>query len=268
MSKLEDIIHEIYIFPKEFFEKAEEFKKKTDMDLIALLQGAQGVYKAWVQLRLLGVVGKAYVKVVKGKSYIIFKGPPGLRPNLNAPRYLRANPKVAMFVVGTREIIKDTAEGFKVAVIAYVALDVMQEILQDHFSLARLGVKAASDISQALIAAGVGALAGVVVTTLGAPVVVAFVIVVGVGFLAGMALSHYDTKYHLTDKVVERMMELEREAKAGLAELGGRIEERIDEEIRRGVDAALSAAARYAADRLQRLLDDFLRDNLYPYRMR
>jgi hypothetical protein len=268
MSKLDDVIHEIYIWPKEFFEYAEELKKRTDTDIVALVQGAQGAYKAVVQIRLLGVLGKAYVKVVQGKHYIVFKGPPGLRPNLLGTRYLRANPKVAMFVVGTREIIKDTAEGFKVAVIAYVALDVMQEILQDHFSLARLGVKVASDISQALISAGVGAVAGVVATTLGAPVVVAFVIVVAVGFVAGMYLTHLDQKYHLTDKAVERMMELEREAKAGLAELGGRIEDRIDDEIRRGVNAAISTAGRYAADRLQRLIDDFLRDHLYPYRMR
>jgi len=224
MSKIDDVLHEIYIWPKEFFEYTEELKKRTDTDIVAIVQGAQGLYKAVVQIRLLGVLGKAYIKVVKGKEYIIFKGPPGLRPNLTGTRYLRAHPRVGMFVVGTREIIKDTAEGFKVAVIAYVALDVMQEILEDHFSLARLGVKVASDISQALISAAVGVGVAVLVVGSGATVV-AFAIVVGVGIITGMALTHIDQKYHLTDMAVERMMKWEREAKMGLAELGDRIED-------------------------------------------
>lgn len=261
--------HEVYIWPlKELLEFNDELKKRTDTDLVALFQSAQAGFRAVIQIRILGVLGKAYIKVVRDTEYIIFKGPPGLRPNLAGTRYLRANPKVAMFVVGTREIIKDAAEGFKVAVIAYVAIDVVQEILQDHFSLARLGVKVASDISQALISAGVGVLAGVVATTVGAPVVVAFVIVVAAGMAVGMLLNHLDQKYGLTDKAVARMMELEDQAKAHILDY----KERIGDEIERGIDRALSGAARsatnYAEEKLQKMIEDLLFDNFYPYRLR
>jgi len=64
------------------------------------------------------------------------------------------------------------------------------------------------------------------------------------------------------------MMELEREAKARVAELGERVEDHIADAARTIVRDAAYAAGRYAADRLEKLIEDFVIDQLYPYRLR
>lgn len=208
------IDHEVWILPFEWFnETNEEAKKHLNSDLLALTQTAQSAVRLSRQIKLLGVMGDAYVKTAKnGKDYIIFKGYSRARPNLAGTRYLAENPKVACFVVGSKDILMDASKATRVAVVAFVAIDIMRECLADHFSLARLGVNVASDISQAMLATGVGIAAGAVaVGLLGAPAVLTFAIVVGVGFLGGMAIGALDSKLGLTERARARMMALEKD---------------------------------------------------------
>ncbi len=206
------IDHEVWIMPFEWFNDTnEQAKKRLNSDLLALTQTAQSGLKLGRQIKLLGVMGDAYIKTGKnGKDYIIFKGYARVRPNLAGTRYLAENPKVACFVVGSKDILMDAGKATRVAVVAFVAIDIMRECLSDHFSLARLGVNVASDISQAMLATGVGIAAGAIaVGVLGAPAVLTFAIVVGVGFLTGMAISAIDSKLGLTERARARMMALE-----------------------------------------------------------
>ncbi|HTH97153.1 MAG TPA: hypothetical protein VL574_07015, partial [Stellaceae bacterium] len=132
--------HEIWIMPLEWLAASDNtLKSKEHTDFIALGQLAQAIGKLRHQIKLLGMLGQAYVKVVKGKPYLIFKGTVNARP-LQGTRYLRENPKVACFVIGTKELVKDALEATRIAVFAYVAIDVMKECLMDRFSLARLGI--------------------------------------------------------------------------------------------------------------------------------
>ena len=167
-------------------EANERLKATINADIIALALFMKSAHQSVQQVRLLGIAGQAYHKIGKnGVKYIIFKGYAGLRPHLPGPRYLATNPKVACFVVGSREIIADATKATKIAVIVLVAIDIIRELREDHFSLASLGVRVLSDVLQAAGAAAIGAAAGIFAMTLGAPAVAAFVVVVGAGFLAG-----------------------------------------------------------------------------------
>ena len=188
-------------------EMNDSLKGTIDADIIALGQLAQSGTKIAQQIRLLGILGRAYIKEVNGKRYIIFKGNAALRMNLKGTRYLAENAKVRCFVVGSKDLLKDAAHGVKIAVIAFVVIDIVAELSSDHPSLASLGVHVGSDVLQALAASAAGWAAGalIVAITPAAPVVVVFIVVVAVGFAIGMLLTHYDNKYKLTERAAARM---------------------------------------------------------------
>ena len=191
-------------------EANERLKAAADADAIAIGQLISSGSKIAKQIKLLGVMGRAYVKEARGKTYIIFKGDAKLRPNLRGTRYLAENAKVRCFVVGSKDILSDAAKGTKVAIIAFVVWDVVAEVTSDHPSFTSLGVQIGSDVLQAAVAAYAGAVAGIFVTaTLGAPAVLAFVTVVVVGFGVGMALSEIDRHYDLTKRAKARMLSFE-----------------------------------------------------------
>ncbi len=260
--------HEIHVFPlEEFLGVCKKLDENVHIDCVTLAQTLKDTSRAVLQIRLLGLWGDAYVKVTRGVEYLIVKGFVGLR-RLQLTRALRTNPKVAMFVVGTKEIVEDAGKGIKVAVFAYVAIDVLEEILQDHWSLARLIGNVASHIGQAAISTAIGAAAGVVLTTLGAPIVLTFVVIVGTTFAVGWTLAYLDSRYGLTKKAISLMMEWENQIKDDVSSAY-----RIAREIRRDFDTALSLfeaaregieRAKYARDRIERYLhgipnfDDFL----------
>ena len=193
-------------------EANEWLKGFIDADAIALFQLIQAGDKIARQVKLLGILGNAYIKEIKGKKYIIFKGNQRLRPDLKGTRYLAENAKVKCFVVGTKDIIEDAAKSTKVAIIAFIALDIAMECTSDHLSLASLGVRIGSDVLQAVVSTAVGVEAGVfVAAAFGAPVVITFIVVVGAGFLMGMLLTNLDNRYHLTERLRARMMSYEQE---------------------------------------------------------
>ena len=197
---------------KTLLEYNEKMKNSIDADVVAVTQLMQANVKIAKQIKLLGILGRAYIKEAGGKKYIIFKGDAKLRPDLRGTRYLTENAKVRCFVVGTKDILEDAAKGTKVAIIAFVAIDVIKEVTSDHPSFVSLGVNVTSDVLQAVTAAYIGAAAGVLLTTVfAAPVVISFVAVVAVGFTVGVIMTHFDNKYKLTERARARMMGWEEE---------------------------------------------------------
>ena len=204
---------------KTLLEYNEKLKNSVDADVVAITQLAQANVKIARQVKLLGITGRAYIKEVGQKKYIIFKGDAKLRPDLKGTRYLAENAKVRCFVVGSKDILEDAAKGTKVAIIAFVAIDIIKEVTSDHPSFVSLGVNVGSDVLQAVTAAYIGAAAGVFLTTVvGAPVVVTFIAVVGVGFAVGMILTSLDNRYHMTERCRARMMGWEQDMEKELAE--------------------------------------------------
>lgn len=251
---------EIWIWEADGLLKANEFLKgHLDADVVALTQLIAGSEKVTKQIRLLGVAGRAYVKVGKnGKRYVIFKGYPGLRPNLNGTRYAIENPKIASFVVGNRAIIEDAMEGTKIAVIAFVAIDIIKELREDKPSLASLGVRVLSDVLQAVVAAAAGAAVGVVLTTLGAPTVIAFAIVVGTGFAVGVLLTEIDRRYQLTEMARTRMVAWERDTTQRIAASAQRAIDTGKQMVRLGELLVEDVVvAYYTVDRVWRTVEEF-----------
>ncbi|TWB21732.1 hypothetical protein [Nitrospirillum bahiense] len=207
--------HEVFIFDlNDIMKLNDSLKDNYDTDAVSLTQLVQSGIQVSKQIKLLGVLGLAYIKTASdGRQYLIFKGYAGHRPNLSGTRYALENPKVGCFVVGTRELLKDAAKATRIAVIAFIAIDIVKECLADHFSLARLGVQIASDIAQAVAASaigvGVGAAVISVVGTAAMPVVAIFALTVAAGFFAGMALTWLDNKYQLTNQLVAAAMKIE-----------------------------------------------------------
>jgi len=290
MSESQPHDHEIHIWPvSDLMQMCKTMEDSYHVDCVTLTQTAKDGYRAAFQIYLMGMTGDAYIKVVRGVEYLIFKGWPGARNYRPAPRYLRTHPIAAAFVVGTKEIVEDSAKGVRVAVIAYVALDVLEEILHDEWSLARLGVKVSSHIAQAALATAIGVTAGVNLTAwaataglvtagvAGAPVVLTFVVVVGLTFVAGWGISWLDSHFHLTDKAVDIMMEYEKELKQRVGE-NITYARRLADEFTRDVEFALSAlrTAREGAAKLREARDrveKFLRGipelgDYSPFRLR
>ena len=200
MKKIKESVHK-------GVEMNDWLKGTIDADIVAVTQLTQAGSKVAKQIRLLGIMGRAYIKETNGTKYIIFKGNAGLRVNLKGTRYLAENAKVRCFVIGSKDLLKDAAHGVKIAVIAFVIIDIVAELSSDQPSLASLGVHVTSDVLQAVVATSVGWAAGALIlaVTPAAPVVIVFAIVVAVGFGIGMLLTHYDTKYKLTEHAAARM---------------------------------------------------------------
>lgn len=224
----------------------ETLKNHADADTVALTQLMQAGSRIAQQIRLLGVLGRAYVKDVGGTKYIIFKGNQRLRPNLKGTRYLAENVKVKCFVIGSKDIIEDATHGTKIAVVAFVAIDIAMEVTSDHFSFASLGVRVGSDVLQAILSVGAGAAAGVfLATTLAAPVVVTYVVVIAVGFAVGVVLTELDRRYSLTERARARMMAIAAEIKNQAPALKPEV---IRQEVSK-VGSSIATTAKVIADR-------------------
>lgn len=207
--------HELWVFDadeltEDLIKLNERLKDSIRADIIALALFLKSARQSVQQIRLLGVMGRAYLKLGRnGRLYIIFKGLGRMRPDLRGSRYLASNPKVACFVIGGPEIVRDAAKATKIAVVLLVTYDIVREMHEDRFSLASLGVRVLSDVLQAAGAAAVGAVIGVAFTTVGLPVVAVFAIVIISGFAAGVIFTAIDQKFGLTDRARARMMEYE-----------------------------------------------------------
>ena len=259
--------HELWVWSAEELLAANEaLKSNVNADVVALTQLIQSSAKSAKQIRLLGIMGRAYIKVAKnGRKYVIFKGNAGLRPNLQGTRYFAENPKISAFVVGNKSIIEDATKATKIAVIAFVAIDIIQELREDNFSLVSLGVRVTSDVLQAALAAAAGAAVGVVLTVVGVPTVIAFVVVVATGFTVGVILTEIDRKFGLTAMARARMMSYEQEMLLQLSSAERKVSS-IARVIREGGKVVAEAVVVfYAVDRLWSTVAEFMKT---PYRMR
>ncbi len=197
------------------FKANDKLDAQTNMDAFSWEQLGISAWKGVRQVKLLGMTGSAYIKVIKGKEYIIFRGLPGSRPELPGTIYARSNPKVSCFVVGAEELMEDGLKTARLGIIIYAAVDITQEIVsppepvspheRSGFSLIDLGVHLSCDLLKFAAATAAGVMAGVAVTVLiaGAPVAV----VIGAGIVVaaglGMGLDWLDHHFHLTEKTSE-----------------------------------------------------------------
>ncbi len=181
----------------------EELAKAIGLDLMSTSAAAIDSAAAVAIVRRMGLSGRAYIKHVNGKAYVILKGHPGQRAVLTGTRYLRSNPKVAKLVLSSKDLAKGAAKMTGIAVVAFAALRVVEHVLSDGDPrLTNLFGTIATDVAKFALAAGAGYLAGAAVgalTTLAAGPIIAAVIV-GVG--ASILLDRVDRKFGVTESLV------------------------------------------------------------------
>jgi len=208
-------------------------------DCVAMRDAAMSLPRATRQVLILGAFGKAYVKIIKGVTYIIFRGYPGNRSllqwlaagfdNLDAPKYGASNAKMGFLNIKElpelrADMAKEAVKSVKIAFVLLCVVDVLEEFLKDDWCLTRLGVHLAGDMLKTAIAAAIGvalgAIAvGVAFVLLGAATAVLGVVAVlaGIGFsiLAGFGVEAADKYFQgteLLDKVMEKYYIMEAEA--------------------------------------------------------
>ncbi|CAI9122427.1 hypothetical protein, partial [Brytella acorum] len=107
------------------------------------------------------------------------------------------------------EMLEEAGKATKIAVVCFVAWDIVHELLQDKPDMTRLGVSIVSDIFQAVAATYIGVGIGLFASSLGAPIVFSFCIFAAISFISGLALSWFDSHFKLTDKAVALAKKIE-----------------------------------------------------------
>ena len=151
----------------------------------------------------LGLRGRAYIKIVSGRAYLILRGYAGLRSGLAGTRYLADNPRVVHLVVTPRNLARSAARVTGIAVIAYATLRVVEFILHDDDGrLAHLMGTLATDIIRFAIAAGFGFLAAVVAGHIMTVVAGPLLAGIAVSLFAGYILDRLDRRLGVTESLV------------------------------------------------------------------
>jgi hypothetical protein len=151
----------------------------------------------------LGMNGRAVLKVVGDKQYIIFKGYPGARSIFTSTRYLATNPKVVDMAIGKIGANRAIVSGARLTIFLVVPLNVLNYILSDRQTMSDLIGTTATDLAKVGIAsavASVAATATAALTTVAAgPIVVAIAVCLATAF----ALDALDKRLGVTDALVD-----------------------------------------------------------------
>jgi hypothetical protein len=153
----------------------------------------------------LGWKGRAVLKTVEGKQYIIFKGHPGARSIFTGTRYLATNPKVVDMAVGKLGANKAILSGARLTIFLVVPLNILNYLLSDRQTMSDLIGTTATDLAKVGIASAVAsaaATATAALTTIAAgPIVVA----IAIGIATAFALDALDKKFGVTDALVDAL---------------------------------------------------------------
>ena len=107
---------------EQFSEFATTLSNNTNMDNAKFAAGI-GLQLADIRVANqlideLGLTGKAVIKEIQGKRYVILKGYPGLREKLTGTRYLASNPKVVDLAIGTKRVSGAMISGARLSILS------------------------------------------------------------------------------------------------------------------------------------------------------
>jgi len=153
----------------------------------------------------LGLTGKAVIKEVNNRSYVVLKGYPGLREKLTGTRYLASNPKVVDLAIGQKRVGNAMAKGARLSIFIAVPMTVLQFLITEQSTLMRLVGTIATDLVKiglsTLIASGAAMVAGTITTIAAGPIIAA----VGFGIATAVTLEYLDRTFGVTDALVNAM---------------------------------------------------------------
>ncbi len=151
------------------------------------------------------------LKVYKGKRYVIFKGPPGLRKILKGTRYLQNNPKVVRMAIGPKGIIKSAKGGFIITAVLSVGIEVFDYLIRDEATLSQLFGTVTSDLVKIGLSSIDGVVAGIAVgsaTVIGSVAGAPLIAAIAVGIATGIVLDKLDKKFGATAALIKYYEEI------------------------------------------------------------
>ncbi|EHA6961830.1 PAAR domain-containing protein [Vibrio parahaemolyticus] len=199
----------------------------------------------------LGSLGiKATVEVNHlGNEIIKFTGWPNIRKILNAPRFRLDNPKVVDVGIGKYGLKNSIVSGARLTFYVAAAYRTVDFILNDEITLNRyIGSLAVDVVKIGIVSALTWGVGAVVVTPF---VVFNLAIVVTVGLLFSIGVNYIDTKYGITDAVVEyldraqqEMVEHAKKTEDFFWDLGAMLADGLLDTGRKVIESEIKAYAR------------------------
>ncbi|MDX5405449.1 MAG: hypothetical protein LPK11_00225 [Chromatiaceae bacterium] len=210
INKMNSERKELHILSLEqFSEFATTLSNHTNMDNAKF---AAGISLQLADIRVanqlideLGLTGKAVIKEIQGKNYVILKGYPGLREKLTGTRYLASNPKVVDLAIGTKRVSGTMISGARLSIFIAVPMTVLQFLISEQSTLLRLVGTIASDLVKiglsTIIASAAGMAAGAITTVAAGPIVAA----IAFGIATAVTLEYLDRTFGVTDALINAM---------------------------------------------------------------
>jgi predicted transcriptional regulator with HTH domain len=151
----QDVIETTVLAPEEWQEFFDALDKTQNIG-----GAVKGTYDAFDTAKKLGGLGvTAYVKTHNGVDYLILKGyKQHMKTLLAGNRFKASNPQVVKFGLGALDSVKGMARYVKVTapmeVLVGSAINVLQFVLNDEYTLKQLGVDQSKILMNILIASG------------------------------------------------------------------------------------------------------------------
>lgn len=161
----------------------------------------------------LGITATEYV-AANGSVMIKLSGYAGLRHRLNATHYLANNGKLIGMGIGQRGLNAATIDGMRYTFIAAVGFRVLQLIFQNDYDLYNFIGDITMDVAKpgvaSFIAWGGGStvIAAAAALSIGASPLIVGVVVFVLGFGIAYGLNYIDEKFHISEKLIEKMREV------------------------------------------------------------
>lgn len=153
----------------------------------------------------LGLTGKAVIKEIQGKSYVVLKGYPGLREKLTGTRYLASNPKVVDLAIGNKRVSGTIISGARLSIFITVPMTVLQFLVNEQSTLLRLVGTIASDLVKiglsTIIASAAGMAAGAITTVAAGPIVAA----IAFGIATAITFEYLDRTFGVTNALIDAL---------------------------------------------------------------
>jgi hypothetical protein len=206
-----------------------------------------------------GFTTQAYIKNYGGKPHIILKGYPGLRKILTGTKYGIKHPKVITMGLGRAGAINAARSGGILSVVLMSGYRVADYFLTDQATLSQLIGSLATDVVKIGIATGASIAAAYGVVALGITVAIGPILaVVIVGIASSYELGKIDTRYGITDRVIQALDELDENANAYIARSRQNIRNTVNETAESIIDYAIDSVRQIIINAAQHQLDKFL----------
>jgi hypothetical protein len=227
--------------------------------VLPLGQVAADLYALTHTLRALGVIGtQVYTKTANDKTYLIFKGYPGLRNLVKGTRFLTTNPQIVQLGLGVRGAANVAKGGFVLGLVVTTGIEITDFILNDQKTMFDLVGSIGYEAVKSGVVAGLALGAGLAIGSFISVAVLPLSVMVFMACAIGVGLNILDNQYDVKKKVLNGLKTLPDDVAQGLYRLKGSTLEQIDQvkanldrkiqEAERQVNKAIDRAAAKAAE--------------------